>query len=143
MSDDEININEFELEKLALENFNEILDNCNNNIYLKDFEVENEKNNYDTFEEQDKIIDHLENVEFTSCVVIDFVKGKIQRCGETTKLRQLRNLFGTWQVDREAINEVDGELSRFGVCDFYFQFDNKYLHKSQNKQLKDFSQGII
>ncbi|RIA88795.1 hypothetical protein C1645_825828 [Glomus cerebriforme] len=104
LSDDEININKFELKKLSLENFNEILDNY--------FEIENEKNNYDIFEEQDKIIDHLKNVEFISCVVIDFIKGKTQQCEETMKLRQLRNLFGTWQVDKEAINEVDGKLSR-------------------------------
>jgi hypothetical protein len=29
------------------------------------------------------------------------------------------------------------------VCDSHFQFDNKYLHKSQNKQLKGVNQGII
>ena len=106
----------------------EIPDNTSD-IYFKDFE-------------QDKVIDNLEHTEFTPCVVIDFIKGEIQRCGETTKLRQLRNLFGTWQVDRNAIKEVDGILSRLGVCDTHFQFDNKYLHKS-HKQLKDFSQGTI
>src|SRR5436190_19166076 len=134
LDDDKISIDRSKIEKLSLENFNKTLDNCNN-TYLKNFEVENK--------EQDKIIDYLENAEFTPCVVIDFVKGKIQRCGETTKLRQLRNLFGTWQVDREAIKEADGVLSRLGVCDSHFQFDNKYLHKSQNKQVKDFNQGII
>ncbi|CAB4400824.1 unnamed protein product [Rhizophagus irregularis] len=90
-SDNEINFDEFEQGKVSLENYNEIFNDDNNDIYLKDFEVENE-------EEQDKIIDYVddvENIEFTPCVVIDFVKGKIQRCGETTKLRQLRNLFGT------------------------------------------------
>jgi hypothetical protein len=85
----------------------------------------------------------LESAELTSCVVIDFVKDKIQRCGNSTKLRQLHNLFGTWKVDRDAIKEVDGILSKLGECDTHFQFDNKYLHKSQNKQLKSFSQGII
>ena len=34
-------------------------------------------------------------------------------------------------------------LSKLGVCDLHFQFDNKYLHKSQNKQLKKFEEGII
>lgn len=85
----------------------------------------------------------MENIELTSCVVIDFVKDKIQRCADLTKLRPLHNLFGTWQVDRDAIKEVDGDLSRLGVCDSHFQFDNKYLHKSQNKQLKGVNQGII
>lgn len=44
--------------------------------------------------------------------------------------------------DRDAINEVDGVLTRLGVCNTHFQFDNKYLHQSQNKQLKDFRRCI-
>ncbi|RHZ70951.1 hypothetical protein Glove_264g47 [Diversispora epigaea] len=127
---------ELEQEEFSLE-YNEILDNSStNNMYSKKTE-DNE-----TFEKEE-IIEHLENTELISCVVIDFVKGKIQRCGDSTKLRPLHNLFGTWQVDRDAIKEVDGVLSRLRVCSSYFQFDNKYLHNSQNKQLKDFSQGII
>ncbi|RIA89065.1 hypothetical protein C1645_825358 [Glomus cerebriforme] len=111
--DDEININEFELEKLSLENFNKILDNY-------------------------KIIDHLENVEFTSCVVIDFVKGKIQRCEETTKLRQLRNLFGTWQVDRK-INCQDWEWAfdnikqRQCISTLYFKNLKGHIHHCPGK----------
>src|SRR3954454_15703044 len=77
--------------------------------------------------EKDEIIDRLEQAKFTSCVIIDFIDGKIQRCGESGKLRQLRNLFGTWQVDRDAVKEVDGILSKLGVCNSHFQFDNKYL----------------
>ncbi|RGB25557.1 hypothetical protein C1646_771547 [Rhizophagus diaphanus] len=89
------------------------------------------------------IIDNLEHTELIPCVVINFIKGEVQQCGESTKLIQLQNLFETWQVDRDAINEVDGVLIRLGVCNTHFQFDNKYLHQSQNKQLKDFNQGII
>jgi len=29
------------------------------------------------------------------------------------------------------------------VYDSHFQFDNKYLHKSIDKQIKDFNEGII
>src|SRR3954451_25237469 len=61
--------------------FNEIPDNTSD-IYFEDFE-------------QDEVIDDSEHTEFTPCVVIDFIKGEIKRCGELTKLRQLRNLFGT------------------------------------------------
>ncbi|GES88673.1 hypothetical protein GLOIN_2v1803841 [Rhizophagus clarus] len=86
-----MSFDEFEQEIISLENFNETLNNFNNDIYLKDFEV---GNNYEAFEEQDEIINYVKNVEFTPCVVIDFVEGKIQRCEEKTKLRQLRNLFG-------------------------------------------------
>ena len=110
-----------------LEGYNEISSNDEfghtsndntSNIYSEDFE-ENQESDCETFE-QDKAIDNLEHTKFTPCVVIDFIKGKIQRCGESMKLRQLRNLFGTWQVDRDAIKEVDGILSRLEVCDSHF-----------------------
>ncbi|CAG8716621.1 16002_t:CDS:1, partial [Funneliformis caledonium] len=42
----------------------------------------------------------------------------------TGKLRQLRNLIGTWKIDRDAAKEVDGILSKLGVYDSLFQFDN-------------------
>ncbi|GES79528.1 hypothetical protein GLOIN_2v1480545 [Rhizophagus clarus] len=127
---------EFEQEEFSLGDNNSISD-----IDSEDFE-ENEKRDYETFEKEE-IIEHLENIELTPCVIVDFVNGKIQQCEDSTKLRPLYNLFGTWQVDRNAIKEVDGILPRLGVCDSHFQFDNKYLHKSQNKKLKDFNQGII
>lgn len=69
---------------------------------------------------------------------------KFQRCGNKEgNIRQLRNLIGTWQVDRDVIREVDGNLQKLGVCDLHFQFDNKYLHNSKEKQLKKFEMGII
>ncbi|PKK57181.1 hypothetical protein RhiirC2_798524 [Rhizophagus irregularis] len=93
-------------------------------------EYNDEISSNDKFEREmlNKTLDNtnnLEHTELTPCVVIDFIKGEVQRCGESTKLRQLRNLFGTWQVDRDAINEVDGVLIRLGVCNTHFQFDNK------------------
>src|SRR5256885_386052 len=107
---------------------------------LKDFENETLYDN-EIFEQElkDEIID---NSELTPCIIIDSIGGKIQRCGETQNLRQLHNLFGIWQVDRDAIKEVDGVLSKLGVCNSHFQFDNKYLHKN-SKQLIDFKQGVI
>jgi hypothetical protein len=154
-------------EYLTYENYNDELDS-NNEFFsawsdndtsdsssvdsedLKDFENEmldqeneilDQENDNEIFEQElnDEVIDHSE---LTSCVVVDFIEGKIQRCGETQKLRQLQNLFGIWQVDRDAIKEVDGVLSKLGVCNSHFQFDNKYLHK-KNKQLIDFEKGII
>src|SRR2546421_692628 len=50
-----------------------------------------QENNHEEVE-RDEIIGHLEQMKFTPCVIIDFVKGKIQRCGELGKLRQLPNL---------------------------------------------------
>src|SRR5277367_1188151 len=72
---------------------------------FEDFEIEVEEQ--EICNERDEIIEHLEQPKFTPCVIIDFIKGKFQRCEKTEKLRQIRNLFGTWQVDRDAIKEVD------------------------------------
>lgn len=142
---DEINN---EHERISLK-FNEMLtyindDTDNTSISSVDFEdFESEIKEQETCNERDEIIDNLEQLKFTPCVIIDFVKGQFQQCGKTEKLRQLRNLFGTWQVNRDAVKEVDGVLSKLGVCDSHFQFDNKYLHKSLSKQTKNMNEGII
>ncbi|GBB93562.1 hypothetical protein RclHR1_21980006 [Rhizophagus clarus] len=108
---------EFEQEEFSLGDNNSISD-----IDSEDFE-ENEKRDYETFEKEE----------------IYRTFGKYR----TYSMYHYTIYFGTWQVDRNAIKEVDGILPRLGVCDSHFQFDNKYLHKSQNKKLKDFNQGII
>ena len=105
---------------------NETLDQYNDNeIFEQEFE--------------DEIIDHLE---LTPCIIIDFIEGKIQRCGETQKLRPLHNLFGIWQIDRNTVKEVNSILSKLGVYNTHFQFDNKYLHQN-SKSLRNFKKGII
>ncbi|GES97125.1 hypothetical protein GLOIN_2v1482460 [Rhizophagus clarus] len=147
------NFNEIsESERISLK-FNEMLDCINddtdNTSTFSDVnfeEIENfekEIKEQEICNEMDEIIDHLEQQNFMPCVIIDFIEGKFQRCKGTGKLRQLRNLFGTWQVDRDAVKEVDGVLSKLGVCDSHFQFDNKYLHQSLSKNQKGFNEGII
>lgn len=112
--------------------------------YSENFENILDRESNDENFEKDEIIDNVvEQTQFTLCVIIDFIGNKFQQCGEMEKLRQLHNLFGTWQVDRDAIKEVNGVLSKSGVCNSHFQFDNKYLHKPQSKQLKNFTEGII
>ncbi|RHZ69684.1 hypothetical protein Glove_280g11 [Diversispora epigaea] len=93
--------------------FNEILNNDNTSDIYFEDFEESQKNNY----EQDQIIDNLKCNKFTPYIIIDFIK--------------------------DAIKKVDEVLSSLGIYDTHFQFDNKYLHKSQNKQLKNFSQRII
>ena len=117
---------------------------------FKDFEnFEKEARKQEIYNKIDKIIDHLKQIKFTPCVIVDFINGKFQQCRETGKLRQIRNLLGIWQIDRDAVKEVDGVLSKLGVCDSHFQFDNKYLHKDkyQNKkkgvQRKSYSMASI
>src|ERR1043166_5826875 len=157
--EDDINEIDSEHERISLK-FSEMLacinsdfDDSSNtsNVDFEDIKDVEDVENYEEVKEQeiysdmDEIIDHLEQTRFTPCVIIDFINGEFQQCKATGKLRQLRNLFGTWQIDRDAANEVDDVLSKLGVCDSHFQFDNKYLHKdrSQNKQTKEFNEGII
>ncbi|PKK75855.1 hypothetical protein RhiirC2_816355, partial [Rhizophagus irregularis] len=122
---DEINS---EHERISLK-LNELLasiddsDTDSTDINSEDFEEAEEEQ--EVCNEKDEIIDNLEQTRFTPCVIVDFIEGEIKQCKKTTNLRQLRNLFGTWQVDRDAVNEVDGVLSKLGVCDSHFQFDNK------------------
>ena len=116
------NINELfeqsssEYEVFSMEKLFDILDSDTDydTIDSENFQndITDSENNYEKIE-RDEIINDLEQTRFTPCVIIDFVRGKIQRCGETGKLRQLPNLFGTWQVDREMVKEVDC-LSKLG-----------------------------
>ncbi|RGB38889.1 hypothetical protein C1646_755109 [Rhizophagus diaphanus] len=129
-----------EPERISLE-FNELLENINddtdNTSTFSDIDFEEREYLEEKIKKQkicdeiDKIIEHLEQQNFTLCY-----KG-------TGKLKQLHNLFGTWQVDRDAIKEVNSILSKLGVCDSHFQFDNKYLHQSISKKTKNFNEVII
>ena len=136
-------------EMLALDYISDDTDNTSSTFSDIDFEeledFEEEIKEQEIYNEKDEIIDHSNQQKFTPCVIIEFIEGKFQRCQGTGKLKQLRNLLGTWEVDRNAIKEVDGILSKLGVCDSHFQFDNKYLHQSStlSKKNKDFSEGII
>ena len=141
----EDNIDDNKLERILLK-FNEMLAcvdsdtdvSITSNIDFEDFKdfedfenFEKKARKQEIYNEIDEIIDHLKQTKFTSYVIVDFINRKFQRCGETGKLRQIRNLLGIWQIDRDAVKEVDGVLSKLGVCDSHFQFDNKYLHKDK------------
>jgi hypothetical protein len=105
---------------------------------------ESEEIQFSHNDEFDEIILTLEQKELTACVVIDLINGGFQRCGQKEgTIRPLHNLFGTWEVDRDVIKEVNGNLSKLGVCDLHFQFDNKYLHDPKEKKLKGFETAII
>ena len=65
-------------------------------VDFEDFEnFEKEIKEQEICNERDETIEPLEQARFTSCVIVDYIEGKFQRCEETRKLRQLRNLFGT------------------------------------------------
>jgi len=94
-----------------------------------DLEQDSSEQNFDNEqEERDEIIPNNEDIESTSkkddvlspCVIIDNIHGTIKRCGETYKLRKMRNLFGTWQIDKDAVQQVNNDHLKLGVCDSHF-----------------------
>ena len=57
-------------------------------VYSEDVENNILDQESDEIFEKNEIIDHtVEQTKFTPCVIIDFVEGKFQRCGEVGKLK--------------------------------------------------------
>ncbi|UZO11362.1 uncharacterized protein OCT59_002933 [Rhizophagus irregularis] len=73
----------------------------------------------------------------TPCVIIDNIQGTIKRCGETYKLRKIQNLYGTWQIDRDAVQQVNNNY--LGVCDSHFLYDQNQIHNPKDKISKEFT----
>ncbi|RHZ62172.1 hypothetical protein Glove_343g1 [Diversispora epigaea] len=79
----------------------------------------------------------------TSCVIVDYIEGKIQTCNSTDKLRRLKNLFGSWQIDRDIVNAVDKDYLQLGVCYSHFLYDQNQLHNKNDKQKKSHKTTLI
>jgi len=91
-----------------------------------ELEQDNSEQNLDNEqEERDEIIpnDEKTNNVLSPCVIIDNIHGTIKRCDDTYKLRKMRNLFGTWQIDRDAVQQVNNDHLKLGVCDLHFLYD--------------------
>ncbi|CAG8469155.1 6058_t:CDS:2, partial [Paraglomus occultum] len=67
---------------------------------------------------------------------------KMRPCNNTYKLRSLKQLIGTWEIDGNAIKNKTAD-EQPGVCDSHFQFDMKDLHEEGAKQLIDSENGYI
>ena len=116
-------------------------------------ELELDGNNDDEHEEEkDEIIPNNTDSGFASklniqasispltpCVIIDNIQGTIKRCGETYKLRKIRNLYGTWQIDRDAVQQVNNDYLKLGVCDSHFLYDQNQIHNPKDKISKEFT----
>jgi hypothetical protein len=108
---------------------------------LKEGEGEDFNNWLNKIEENEIILDepeistsNISQCNLTSCVIIDYIQGELKTCGSTYRLRKLRNLFGTWQIDREVVNKVNKDYLSLGVCDSHFLYDQNQLHNNKDKQ---------
>ncbi|RHZ47551.1 hypothetical protein Glove_578g26 [Diversispora epigaea] len=50
----------------------------------------------------------------TPCVIIDYVEGIIQKCNSIYKSRTLHNLYGTWQIDRDTVQQANQDYTNRG-----------------------------
>ena len=55
----------------------------------------------------------------------------------------MRNLFGTWQIDRDAVQQVNNDYLKLGVCDLHFLYDQNQIHDPKEKVLKEFTDAIV
>jgi hypothetical protein len=109
---------------------------------------------YDSFESEDEeipdnndesniIIEQKKSNNLTSCVLIDKIDGKIQRCKNKESFRTLWQLVGVWQIDNEGVSEVNGSLEKLGVCSYHFNHDQNKLHDSNFKKKKSTASSIL
>jgi hypothetical protein len=79
------------------------------------------------------------NIQKKQCVLVVCKDGQTFRCQETAdKNRGVAQLFGTWEVDADAVNSVkenadvitatDDEFNKFFVCSQHFLHDQNTLH---------------
>ncbi|GBC34864.1 uncharacterized protein OCT59_023271 [Rhizophagus irregularis] len=97
----------------------------------------------DNNDESDIIIEQKKSNNLTSCVLIDKIDGRIQRCKNKESFRTLWQLVGVWQIDNEGVSEVNGSLEKLGVCSYHFNHDQNKLHDSNFKKKKSTASSIL
>jgi hypothetical protein len=107
------------------------------NIFLQDMYYD------DTSDDEDSLpVQSLEsftvnnnreqNNDYSTCILVDLVDGKIQTCGRSQQIRPLNHLIGMWQLDREIVKKTEEEGKKLGICMQHFNVDQKY-HKNKLK----------
>ncbi|RHZ83735.1 hypothetical protein Glove_88g40 [Diversispora epigaea] len=79
---------------------------------------------------------------FSPCVLIDYFNNKLQTCGQTTNVRNICQLVGTWQIDENAILNYQSKGIPLGVCMNHFNYNQKN-HNAYCKQLRKPEQSEI
>ncbi|RHZ51289.1 hypothetical protein Glove_481g108 [Diversispora epigaea] len=79
---------------------------------------------------------------FSPCVLIDYFNNKLQTCGQTTNVRNICQLVGTWQIDENAILNYQSKGIPLGVCMNHFNYDQKN-YNAYCKQLRKPEQSEI
>jgi hypothetical protein len=109
--------------------------------YDLDENAEKSEISADPDEGTDQDLPDIESERYTPCVIVDNDNDEevVQRCNKINvgePNRPLRQLKGTWEVDRDAVEQFDGKLHELGVCHRHFLFDQNQLHDKNIQQLK-------
>ncbi|RHZ52597.1 hypothetical protein Glove_460g67 [Diversispora epigaea] len=70
----------------------------------------------------------------TPCVIVNYKDGKIQTCGSTNKLRRLRNMIGSWQIDKDIVNNINDDYLKLGCINHSWIFNGCNLFVPCNGQ---------
>jgi hypothetical protein len=86
-------------------------------------------------EEADFLLSQEQNKEYSTCVLIDLIDGKIQTCGSDKQMKPLTQLIGMWRLDKDAVKKAQKENERLGICMKHFNFDQRQ-HGNKVKSTK-------
>ncbi|CAG8635178.1 7986_t:CDS:1, partial [Paraglomus occultum] len=142
MSDDDHNTYEFDL--CPIPNF-ENNDDESDEEYDDNEEVgDNNANQNDEEYTIDPSESHIQRNMLSTCVIMSNDNGVMRRCGnfDEKSQRQISNLIGAWEVDRQAIEDINNK-EQLGICQAHFMFDYRTLHPVGLKQEKKHTKGKI
>src|SRR6185503_239662 len=111
-------------------------------INLEEFDSVNELSSIIRDEQEVKIEEvSAPNADITPCVIIDIIEGKLRRCNGMADLRPLKQLAGTWEVDKDAVEEANKICHRPGVCQTHYLFDTK--HHGGVKEIRSIDMSVV
>jgi len=91
------------------------------------------------------IIPYDKEIKKTPCAIVVYKDGKPSCCGtqDLKTQRGLSQIFGTWEVDVDMVKSVDKILSKLGVCQSHFLYDQNQLHEEHAKTQRKTDQSKI
>jgi hypothetical protein len=111
-------------------------------LNAEDITVWQETNYEETGSEYTEEVPMITAKPTTPCVIIDNEHGEIRRCNGTS-VRRVQELIGVWEIDMDAVNNVNKELHLLGVCSRHFNYDQNTVHSKNLKSQHSSNRGQI
>ena len=78
----------------------------------------------------------------TPCVIIDNEHGEICRCNRPSDKRLLE-LVGVWEIDINAVDDVNKKFHLLGVCMNHFNYDQNTVHSKKLKHERSLDKSKV